>query len=61
MELKDYTNAQYDFTMALKIDKNDKKKQSEYLSKNIAMKLDRLCWIGTDAFRKARGRTCQFR
>lgn len=31
MELKDYTNAQYDFTMAVKIDKADKKKQSEYL------------------------------
>lgn len=32
MEMKDYTNAQYDFTMALKLDKNDKKKQADHLS-----------------------------
>ena len=47
MELKDYTNAQFDFTMALKLDKNDKKKQAEHLSKiykeNQAF---RLGWLG---------------
>lgn len=50
MELKDYANAQYDFTMALKIDKNDKKKQSEYLSKSFKIINARLCWLGTYAF-----------
>ena len=32
MEIKDYMGAQHDFTMALKLDKNDKKKQAEHLS-----------------------------
>eukprot|EP00347_Sterkiella_histriomuscorum_P006605 403352130 len=32
MEMKDYQNAQFDFTMALKLDKNDKKKQAEHLN-----------------------------